>query len=279
MKTHLIAFAALLAVGCGANSPVQELSAPSSIAAPTPTPIAHFSARDFVALQCGDTTYVGPIRLPISVHGTTVYLSWLGNDNATRGYELEFQRYDVSNTWLFAMHDVVTSPEAKEHLRTEGTYRVRVRGLFCGADGPFTDWQVFSTDDTEDHSITPPPIIIPPPPVIIPPCLEDCDNDPPPPPSCQPNEHLVDGNCVHNGDGDGNGNGQGDDHGHGGGNNNPPPPPPVDPPTLFCHVTTHTEGRDHHIVFDYHELTLPLSAIYNGHIPQHQYDTLGACPN
>jgi hypothetical protein len=103
--------------------------------------------------ECSGTTFVGPIRLPISVHGTTITMSWLGSDDAVRGYELEFQRSDASNGFIFAMHDTVVKPEATEFLKTGGTYRVHVRGLFCNNGiGPWTDWVVFSTDSEDQDT-------------------------------------------------------------------------------------------------------------------------------
>jgi len=204
--------AALLTVGCGES---QSITSPSGV---TPSHgsgtlsaqsvEASSSPRFSTLTECSTITYVGPIRLPISVHGTTAFLSWLGSDDAIRGYYVEFERYDVTNVWVPAMHDTVVKPEAKEFLRTEGTYRVRVRGLFCNDGvGPFTDWVVFSTDDTEDHSVTPPVIIPPPPPGDH---GGHCDGD-----------HNDDG---HNDCGD---NGNPPDN-PGGGNDNPGPP--NDPP-------------------------------------------------
>jgi hypothetical protein len=90
------------------------------------------------------------------VHGTTITMSWLGSDDAARGYELEFQRSDASNGWIFAMHDTVVKPEATEFLKTGGTYRVHVRGLFCNDGiGPWTDWVVFSTDSEDQDTPAP----------------------------------------------------------------------------------------------------------------------------
>jgi hypothetical protein len=215
------------------------------------------------------------------VHGTTVNFSWLGNDYATRGYEVQFEIYSASNQWLPALTRVVTSPEIEQFLRTEATYRVRVRGLFCGdAIGPFTDWVVFSTDDTEDHH-TPPPAIVPPP--ICPTSIGGCF-PPPPPVVCEPNEHLVDGECVHNGDGDGNGNGQGDDHG-GGNDNPPPPPPPVFEDTVFCHAEFHAGHPAHghspaeDPYYTYQTKTAHSQQELDQHIGIHDHDYLGACTN
>ncbi len=234
-RTWLALLAAtILTVGCGGN----PTTAPTAVTVPGSVN-AQAQGGDYARFgtlsECSTTTYVGPIRLPISVHGTTAQLSWLGSDDAIRGYELAFERYDVTNVWVFAMRDVVTKPEAKEFLSTEGTYRVRVRGLFCNDGiGGWTDWVVFSTDD---HNTPAPVVVIPPidppppvdPPIVVPPIVTP-PPPPPPPVVCQPNEHLVDGQCVHNGDGDGNGNGQGDDNGNGGGNGNGNGPPVVTPP-------------------------------------------------
>jgi hypothetical protein len=52
----------------------------------------------------------------------------------------------------------------------------------------------------------------------------------------------------------------------------PPVEPPVDPPTTFCHVPVgNPAGRQ--------TLIAPLSAIQQGHIPQHPDDYYGACLN
>jgi hypothetical protein len=143
--------ATLVAAGCG-NSPTGPTAAGiggvSSSNISDPTAGGRFSTR-----ECSGTASVGPIRIPISVHDTTATVSWLGSDDAVRGYELEFQRSDPSNGWIFAKHDAVVRPEATEFLETDGTYRVHVRGLFCnGGNGPWTDWVEFSTDSTEDGS-------------------------------------------------------------------------------------------------------------------------------
>lgn len=228
MKRHsiwVLLVVAALTTACG-DSPVN--TAPSTVQAPATVnavndggAAAKFSTRN--SDPCGDVTYVGPVRQPISVHGTTAFITWLGNDGATRGYELQFERYDVSNVWMFAMRDVVTAPEAKEHFRTEGTYRVRVRGLFCnGQEGPFTDWVVFSTESTENHDA--PVVVIPPPP--------PGDDIPPPPPPPPPTD---DGNNGHGNDDD-----HHDDSNPGNGN------PPIDPPGQggdnSCHLTTTAKG-------------------------------------
>ena len=149
--------ATVMAAGCG-DSPssmtgptAQGISGVPSSTISDPMAGGRFSLR-----ECSGTTFVGPIRLPISVRGTTIDMSWLGSDDAARGYELEFERSDASNGWMFAMHDTVAKPEAKEFLKTGGTYRVHVRGLFCnGGIGPWTDWVVFSTD-SEDQDIPAP---------------------------------------------------------------------------------------------------------------------------
>ncbi len=273
MKRYSLVIAlAVMVTACGSSNPLGT-TAPSAVTSPASAGGSGRLSSQSVALE--DVTYVGPIRLPISVHGTTVQLSWLGNDNATRGYELEFQRYDVTNVWVPDLHDVVTKPEAKEFLTSEGTYRVRVRGLFDVFEGGYTDYVVFSTDD--HNTPAPPP---PPPVVIIPPpveCVLDCA-PPPPPVVCQPNEHLVDGQCVHNGDGDGNGNGQGDDHGNGGGNDNPGPPAFVD--VDFCHAEFHQGHGGKHPVPDsytYQDKTAHSQAELDQHIGQHENDYLGAC--
>ena len=147
-----------MAAGCG-DSPssmtgptAEGISGVPSATVSAPTAGGRLSLR-----ECSGTTFVGPIRLPISVRGTTIDMSWVGSDDAVRGYELEFQRSDASNGWVFAMHDTVVKPEAKEFLKTGGTYRVQVRGLFCnGGIGPWTDLVVFSTDP-EDQDTSPAP--------------------------------------------------------------------------------------------------------------------------
>jgi hypothetical protein len=236
---------------------LHSTSGPSAVAVPT-APVGAGGKFSTQAVSC-DTTYVGPIRLPISVHGTTVQLSWLGADNDVRGYELEFQRYDVTNVWQFALHDVVTKPEAKEFLQSEGTYRVRVRGLFCGDSvGGFTDWVVFSTDDHNTPSL---PIITTPPicPSSVegcypPPCLIDCG--PVDPPTCGENEHLSDGQCVPNGGG-------GDDDN---------PPPFVD--VVFCHVEFHEHPHPH---FTSQTKTAHSQGELDAHVGHHPFDHLGSC--
>lgn len=182
----IVALAAtLFTVACGSDNPLHSVSSPSPLATANDSgggglvsaQSMKLSTLDISTPSCiSGVTYVGPIRIPLSVHGTTVTLSWLGNDGAIRGYELEFQRLDVTNTWLPALHDVVTVPQAEEFLHSEGTYRVRVRGLFC-ADfaGGFTDWVVFSTDGSDEGSSVAPPS-------LPPPCLIDCEPPPPPPP-------------------------------------------------------------------------------------------------
>jgi hypothetical protein len=109
--------ATVMAAGCG-NSPstmtgptAQGLSGVPNSTISDPMAGGRFSLR-----ECSGTTFVGPIRLPISVHGTTITMSWLGSDDAVRGYELEFQRSDASNGFIFAMHDTVVKPEATEFL-------------------------------------------------------------------------------------------------------------------------------------------------------------------
>src|SRR6185369_16836401 len=105
-----------MAAGCG--------DSPSSMTGPTAqgisgvpsSTISDSTGGRFSLRECSGTTFVGPIRLPISVHGTTITMSWLGSDDAARGYELEFQRSDASNGWIFAMHDTVVKPEATEFL-------------------------------------------------------------------------------------------------------------------------------------------------------------------
>jgi hypothetical protein len=145
--------ATVMAAGCG--------DSPSSMTGPTaqgisgvPSSTISDSTGGRLSLrECSGTTFVGPIRLPISVHGTTITMSWLGSDDAVRGYELEFQRSDASNGFIFAMHDTVVKPEATEFLKTGGTYRVHVRGLFCNNGiGPWTDWVVFSTDSEDQDT-------------------------------------------------------------------------------------------------------------------------------
>jgi hypothetical protein len=228
MRTLAIVAASLLTVACGDN-PIGQ--APSSVqpsgALPTPytasvQPGGKLGARS----ECAGVTYVGPIRQPISVHGTGVDISWLGNDDAIRGYQLEFQRYDVTNVWVPAFETAVISPEYSGAVRTHGTYRVRVRGLFCNdGTGPWTDYVVFSTDGEPSPSVDL-PVIVPPP--------------PPPPPPGDDNGHHGDGNNG-NGNGNGGGNGTGNE-GNGQGPQDPPGPPdnpgqgndnpgpPVDPP-------------------------------------------------
>jgi hypothetical protein len=49
-----------------------------------------------------------------------------------------------------------------------------------------------------------------------------------------------------------------------------PDEPPVDPPTVFCHVPPGNPAQAQ-------TLTLPLSAVQAGHIPQHPLDYYGAC--
>jgi hypothetical protein len=41
-------------------------------------------------------------------------------ENAGSSEKLWFERYDVTNRWLFAFEDVVTGPYASEALPTEG---------------------------------------------------------------------------------------------------------------------------------------------------------------
>lgn len=278
--------AAALIAACGGNTTTAPStfldSANGKLSAQNASTLGGGKFSTLNSDPCGDVTYVGPIRLPISVHGTTVYLSWLGADGATRGYELEFERYDVTNVWMFAMHDVVTSPEVKEFLHTEGTYRVRVRGLFCNDQvGGWTDWQVFSTDDTEDHTVVPPP-------VFCPSSVNGCYPPPPPPPMCAENEHMVDGHCVHNGDGDGDGDGQGDDHGGGhdgdddhhdgdGGHHDPPPPPPFES-YLLCHVEYHKAHGHTPASYSEQQKTIHSQGEANGHA-NHEFDYVGSCDN
>jgi hypothetical protein len=269
--------AGLMLAGCGG---AQQLGTGPSASVPSVASGATGGGTFRTASLPEGPTYVGPIRLPISVHGTTVQLSWLGNDEASRGYELVFERYDVSNVWQFALHDVVAKPEAKEYLGTEGTYRVKVRGLFGdGFEGGYTDWQVFSTDGHNTPAPPAPVVLLPP----VDPCLiADCPPPPPPPVVCEPNEHIVDGVCVHNGDGDGNGNGQGDDNGNGGGNGNTPPPP--GPPAFvdvdFCHAEFHKGHGGHNPVADfytYQDKTAHSQSELDQHIGQHANDYLGVC--
>lgn len=232
MKSHVWGFALLCAAlsmtACGSESPLAPSSVPnggnthdSGLVNASVAP--RLSLRDAEVCD-GGVTYVGPIRQPISVHGTTVILSWLGSDCASRGYELEFERYTVANVWAFALRDIVTSPEAKEHLGTESTYRVRVRGLFTNDQvGGFTDWVVFSTDDSEDHTPSLPVIVIPPPP----PggggdhgghCEGDHNNDGHN--DCGDNGNPPDNPGPPENPGGGNDNGNGNDN----------PGPPIDPP-------------------------------------------------
>lgn len=242
----LIAFAAAMTTACGGSDPTA--TAPSVLPQSLSSSGERLSTRDFVQLQCGDVTYVGPIRLPISVHGTTVDLSWLGNDNATRGYEVQFEILNATNQWLPALTRIVTSPEIDQFLSTEATYRVRVRGLFCGdAIGPFTDWQIFSTDGAGGDA----PIIVPPP--ICPTSVEGCYPPPPPPP----------------GDDDDND----DDHGH-----HDDGPPPFEQYQL-CHVEFHPgHGGKHPVPDSYTEQqkTIHSQGEANGHA-NHEFDYIGTC--
>jgi len=254
MKTRFmipLAAAALLTAACGdsptAPSPTQQTPNVSQ-----PPLISAARLHTLNADPCGDPTYVGPIRLPISVHGTGFDLSWLGNDGATRGYQLEVERYDVTNVWVFAFTDISLLPEYSGHVRTHGTYRVRVRGLFCNDQvGGFTDWQVFSTDGEPDNTPGPPPL-----------CPTSVNGCYPPPPQC-----LVDCGGDDDDDDDGDHGGGGDDHG---------PPPFVD--VVFCHVEVHhhRHGED---TFTYQTKTAHNQHELDQHIGNHDNDYLGACNN
>ena len=251
----LIVALTLAVAACG-DSPV----APSKTSTTIPSLSSATGAGRFHMMEeCSGTTYVGPVRLPISVHGNGFDLSWLGSDDAIRGYQLEFERYDVTNVWVYAFSDSVVSPEYSGYVRTHGTYRVRVRGLFCNdGTGPWTDWQIFSTDEETVNdlapivTLTPIPNPLPgpaptptptPDPTPSPGPLPAPPVDPPSPPGPPPSPPPVD-----------------------------PPAPPVDPQTTFCHVTVNSHGKRME-----HTLTLPLSAVQNGHIPQHEFDYYGPC--
>ncbi len=254
MKRFFLALCvAAAAAACGETSPMSMAGTAPSAVVPPSAGMSGGKVRKSSETACLGTTYVGPIRLPISVHETTATLSWLGADDgvgydASRGYGLEFERYDVTNVWLFAKRDVVTSPEVQEFLTTEGRYRVRVRGLFCdNQNGPWTEWVVFSTDDSETHQppnpvvvivppvvppVDPPVVISPPvgclacpppvvPPVVVPPV--DPPSPPAPPVVCPNGDHNNDGHCDSGNPPTDSGNGNGNGGGNGGGNGNPPP--------------------------------------------------------
>lgn len=258
-RIALVVLIAGLSAACGGT---ENLNGPSTVQAP-----ATVNANDGGAAaggtfrplaECSGVTYVGPIRQPISVQGTTVNISWLGSDDVTRGYRWETQRYDVTNVWVPAKTGTATAPEVEIFFRTEGTYRFRVRGLFCNdGTGSFTDWVVFSTGDTEDHSVVTPPVVPPPPP----------PNDPPP---------TDDGN-----------NGHGNDDDHDDDDSNPGPgggdhggPPPVFEDTVFCHAEFHKGHGGQHPVPDsytYQTKTAHSQQELDQHISQHEHDYLGAC--
>jgi hypothetical protein len=223
--------AALLSAACGDSPTAPSPTQGKPLIGEQPT-VSAVRLHTLNADACGDPTYVGPIRLPISVHGTGFDLSWLGNDGATRGYQLEIERYDVTNVWVFAFTDIAILPEYSGHVRTHGTYRVRVRGLFCNDQvGGFTDWVVFSTDGEPDNTPGPPPII----------CLTSvygCGNPPPPPCLIDCGGDEGDHDNGHGNDDDGD---DEDNPGNGGPHN---APPPIDPPCNL-HPTSNPHGGDH----------------------------------
>lgn len=234
-RKHILAVVAASVVisACSNSNPLHSLStAPSLVDPQSPADVGKFKTRN--SDPCGDVTYVGPIR-PISVHGSTANISWLGNDGATRGYEVQFERLDVSNVWLFADSTVVNPPEIERHFRTEGTYRVRVRGLFCNDQvGGFTDWVVFSTDGEPDAP-APPPI-----------CLTSVDGCYPPPPQClvecppPPCTHYCDEGDHDNGHGN-----DGDHHDDDNPGNDPGDPGHDGPPPCNLHITKNPHDGDH----------------------------------
>jgi hypothetical protein len=254
----------LLAWACGSN-PLHTVGAsPSAIASGiTPSTQGTFSTRYVQGPNSCPNGDAPQVLLALVGGGGSVRLQW-SEVGSIHTYLVESEFYPYTNIY---QNELQTSTDTNfyKFLPVGGRHRFRVRTQSdCDELGPWTDYFYYSTDyDNDPHPIivdpSPPPPgcgnDCPPPPCLVdcgpPPCLVNCG--PPPPLVCDPGTHREGDICV----------------------SDPPPPPPPDPQTTFCHITI--TGNPPHQHTHEETLTLPLSAIYNGHIPQHPFDHLGAC--
>jgi hypothetical protein len=236
MKRYLIVLGfALSLTACGSASPLGSI-APSAVPG-NPQAAATSSGKLGTSYvqgpnSCPDSDFPKVLKALVG-SGQSVRLQW-SDVGSIHVYLVESEYYPASNVYQLEL-STATEDNFVKFLPTGGRHRFRVRTQNdCGALGPWSDYEYYSTDfDNDTPPAIPPPSIIIPPGETVPPVVDPPPPVPPVPPVvCEFGDHNNDGHC----DSGDNGNppdnpGNGGDNGNGGGNGGgtPPPVPPVSP--------------------------------------------------
>lgn len=138
---------AVITVGCG-----DATSSPGSVLGASPTPVLNSAADN----SC---PHDAPAGFNASGYGTRADLTWAAVPNIT-DYQIEIDRYDVSNSFLPAARFITQNTTRAEWYGTTGSkYRARLRTrTACGTFGVWTSYATFSIDADAKAPAPPSPI-------------------------------------------------------------------------------------------------------------------------
>ena len=166
MKRTILSLTALVAACSGPQTNSLAPTALSSTAAVSPT--ERSSAQFYTGRNsCPvDEQMFAPKVNPTA--GGSVVVTWVPNQSVTV-YQLELQRYDVTNVfqtiWGTVVQDTVAGNGTIRYdiggpQRNGGRFRVRVRYRnTCGAFGPWALSETFGLDGTQPDAVAPTPVV------------------------------------------------------------------------------------------------------------------------